>query len=252
MREINELRDGLIRSERLAATGQAVAALSHSLKNILEGLRGGAYVYKRGIRLQDPSVRKEAWEMVERNIDRISSLVADLLNFSHARELELRVVNPNELVSDVVATLRSKADANGKELSCGLDPAAVSWPLDDHSMHQCLTNLVSNALDAIEEVEGGWVRVSTAVCEGPELRVRVADNGPGVPLALVDKLFSNMLSTKGSKGTGLGLLVAHKIAKEHGGTVELDRSVDVGAVFDVRLPWRELDVRALPGSGAPE
>jgi len=235
MREISALREELVRSERLAATGQTVASISHSIKNILEGLRGGAYIYNRGVRVEDPSARREGWEMVERNIDHISELVADLLNYARDRRPELRPMDPNELIEDVLRAMESKADAVGTVLEHQLDPGAVPSDLDAHAMHQCLTNLVNNAIDATAAKEGGRVLVSTRV-DGETLELRVRDNGPGVAPHLVETLFSSMITTKGSKGSGLGLLVVHKIATEHGGSIELEHTSGKGTTFLIRVP----------------
>jgi len=238
LREIKKLREELIQKERLAATGQTVASISHSVKNILEGLRGGAYTYNRGVRVEDPTIRREGWAMVEKNIDLISALVADLLNFARERKPDLEPIDPNELMVDVVATLRAKAGAQGTSLEAHPNNSVSSWMLDAHAMHQCLMNLVTNALDATAVIDGGWVRVSTHVTGGDQLEFRVQDNGPGVAPNLTDTLFSSMVSTKGSKGTGLGLLVVHKIVTEHGGTVIVDMEICPGATFRVFVPRR--------------
>lgn len=250
LRELKELKEELIRSERLAATGQTVASISHSVKNILEGLRGGAYVYQRGVRTEDSQIRGEGWAMVERNIDHISSLVADLLNFARDRRPDLEPLDPNDLVSDVLQTLRPKAAALATSLETDLAPEAAPWSLDAHAMHQCLMNLVTNALDATAAVDEAWVRVSTQVTPDDELEIRVQDNGPGIAPNLGDELFSSMVTTKGSKGTGLGLLVVHKIVAEHGGIVEVDEDHAPGATFAVRLPRgpHELPIESRPAA----
>jgi PAS domain S-box-containing protein len=239
MREIKKLRLELVHSERLAATGQTVASISHGVKNILDGLRGGAYVYKRGLRIEDPEVRAQGWEMVERNIDHISELVADLLNFAKERVPEREACDPSVLVQDVLFTLQPKADARGTALEMDLDPAANPSQLDAHSMMQLLANLVSNALDATRDVEGGRVRVRTAVTEDDQLEIVVEDNGPGIAPEVRDELFSSLVSTKGSKGTGLGLMVVEKIVSEHDGTVEFLADHPVGAAFRVRIPRQD-------------
>jgi PAS domain S-box-containing protein len=235
MREITGLREELVRSERLAATGQTVASISHSIKNILEGLRGGAYIYNRGVRVEDPSARREGWEMVERNIDHISELVADLLNYARDRQPERQPMDPNELIEDVLRAMAGKAEAVGTVLESQPDPDAVPSELDAHSMHQCLTNLVNNAIDATSARDGGRVVASTRV-SGGTLEIRVRDNGPGVAPHLVETLFSSMITTKGSKGSGLGLLVVRKIAAEHGGSVELEHTSGKGTTFCVTVP----------------
>ncbi len=236
LREIKKLREELIQKERLAATGQTVASISHSVKNILDGLRGGAHIYNRGARIEDPAVRKEGWTMVQKNIDHISALVADLLNYAQDRKPDLESIDPNELIADVVATLQAKAEAQGTIVEVHPDEAVSHWMVDSHSMHQLLMNLVTNALDATAGIAGGWVRVSTHLTQGDQLEIRVRDNGAGIAPTLVDNLFFSMVSTKGSKGTGLGLLVVYKIASEHGGTVTVDTEMGPGATFRVFIP----------------
>ena len=252
LREINKLREELIRQERLAATGQTVASISHSVKNILEGLRGGAYIYRRGARVEDPAVRMHGWLMVERNIERISSLVADLLNYARERKPDFVAIDPNQLVSDVLETQRPKAEAQGTALETQFDSAVSSWLLDPHAMHQCLTNLVTNALDATAGIDGAWVRVSTHLTAEDQLEIRIQDSGPGIAPNLLDTLFTSMISTKGSKGTGLGLLVVNKIVMEHGGKVTAEAGMAPGATFRVFLPRRagEAEVPSLGGQVA--
>ena len=116
------------------------------------------------------------------------------------------------------------------------DSAAAPWLLDAHGMHQCLMNLVRNALDATAASGDGWVRASTRVTDEDELELRIQDSGDGIDATIGDDLFSSMVSTKGSKGTGLGLLVVHKIVSEHAGKVTLDSRSAPGATFRIVLP----------------
>ncbi len=236
MREIKQLREDLVRSERLAATGQTVASISHSIKNILDGLRGGVYVYKRGVRIGDEATRDDGWVMVERNVDIISALVIDLLNYARDREPDLAPCDPNDLIADVVRAMGPRAEQLGVDLQSELNPLVHEAHLDAHAVHQCLVNLVTNALDAASEADPGWVQVGTGVGDAGELVFDVSDNGPGVPPRLRDGLFTAMVSSKGSKGTGLGLLVVHKVVSEHGGTVAYLPDRSPGATFRITLP----------------
>ncbi len=236
LREVKKLRLELVRTERLAAVGQTVSSISHSIKNILDGLRGGAYVYKRGLRKGDGSITSEGWEMVERNIDRISSLVADLLNFAKEREPDLAPEDPNRIVTDVVELLAAKARASGVLVDVDLDDSVVPWLLDEHGIHQCLTNLITNAIDAFESRDSGHVLVTTRVMGTDTLCITVRDDGPGIPRELMSQVFSGMVSTKGSRGTGLGLLVVHKVVAEHGGQISVEETPGGGATFVIMLP----------------
>ena len=236
MRDIKALREELVGSARMAATGQTVASISHSIKNILEGLRGGAYIYNRGRRLEDVDIRAEGWEMVERNIHVISSLVADLLNYAKDRVPELAHHDPGELVADVEMTMRVKAEKGGVDVITRLDRAANPTRFDYHTMHQCLTNLVSNAIDATAGIDDAQVVISTQATDDDQLEIQVRDNGPGIAPEVVDKMFTAMISTKASRGTGLGLLVVHKVVAEHGGTVEVVPTRERGTIFSIKLP----------------
>ena len=236
MREINQLREDLVRSGRLAATGQTVASISHSIKNILDGLRGGVYVYKRGARVGEDEIRDEGWSMVERNVDLISTLVADLLNFAKDRKPDLRPCDPNDLANDVVRTMEPRAQQLGVELQLDLNPLVHNARLDSHAIHQCLTNLVSNGLDAAATVENGWVALATGLDDEGAVTFEVKDNGPGVSPRICEGLFSSMVSSKGSKGTGLGLLVVQKVVSEHGGDVSYLADAAPGATFRIVLP----------------
>jgi PAS domain S-box-containing protein len=108
MREVKRLRQELVQSERLAATGQAVASISHSIKNILDGLVGGAHVYKMGKRIKDEKKIQKGWRMVEKNIDLISELVSNLLNYAKERKPIFHKCDPRNIVEDVIITMESK------------------------------------------------------------------------------------------------------------------------------------------------
>ncbi|MFH2000926.1 MAG: ATP-binding protein, partial [Planctomycetota bacterium] len=235
MREINHLREGLIRSERLAATGQTVAGISHSIRNILDGLRGGIYIYNRGKNKGDTQQVDRGWQMVERNIAYISELVNDLLNFSKDRELRMEPCDPQDLLAHVMETVNRKASE--KEIRVTHEISAIDNEImvDPHAMHQCLTNLLSNAIDAIPHGRNGEVSLTLNNHED-HLRISVTDNGIGMKPEVRRKVLQGMFSTKGSKGTGLGVLVAQKIALEHGGDLLVESTEGRGSTFTVRIP----------------
>ena len=106
----------MVQAERLAAVGQTIATLSHHIKNILQGIRGGSYLIEMGLKDHDDEVMRKGWKIVERNQNRISALVMDMLTFSKEREPELVVANLNEVVSDVIELMRVRADEVHVEL----------------------------------------------------------------------------------------------------------------------------------------
>lgn len=240
LREIKKLQRELIKSERLAATGETVAGLAHGIKNILGGLKGGVYVVENALKKKDMHGLRNGWDMVKRNIDRISGLVMDLLNYSKEREPEYEKCSPNAIAEEVCILMDAKAKESGIKIVRDFDPNIVDVTIDPKGIHHCLLNLVSNAIDAFEfdEDEGKeyMVRVTTKR-EGDEaLILQVSDNGCGMDDTVRKQIFTSLSSTKGSKGTGLGLLVTQKTVHEHGGTIKVESEPGKGSTFAIRLP----------------
>ena len=261
----------MVQSERLAVMGQTIATLSHHIKNILQGIRGGSYLIEAGLQRNDTEAVRRGWAMVDRNQERISSLVMDMLTFSKEREPEKIESDLNELVTDIAELMKARAD----EMQVTLDvkplddlPAAM---FDPEAMHRALLNIVTNAIDASaqrmrEENEDaslaglndddsvnqqsdaetskpsvhGRVTIETGFSKSDGWSIRVTDNGFGVSAEDRERIFSLFESSKGARGTGLGLPVSDKILREHGGRIEIeDADPPPGACFVLRLPPAE-------------
>lgn len=233
-REVHRLREELIRSERLAATGQAAASISHSLRNILDGAGGGLYVFKHGRRVGDQNKMDTGLGMIERNVDIISRLVKDLLNFAKARTPEYEEVSPRALVDEVLRDV-GPGETDRIELVADVAEGAGPVSLDPHAFRQCLGNLVRNAVEAIPAGQRGTVRVGFETTED-RVVFTVSDDGVGMSPETVEKVRGGMYSTKGSKGTGLGLLVIQKIVGEHRGHLTIRSEEGQGSTFRIDLP----------------
>jgi histidine kinase len=234
--ELRQIEREKIAAERLAAVGQTVAGLAHGIKNILTGLEGGVYFMDTGLKrgLQDRVDR--GWSMLQRNIDRISTLTRNLLSFSKGRELKASVVDPARLLRDVVELFVEAARQDGIEVRAEAE-AVLPASLDEEGIHDCLSNLVSNALDACQLSEDSdrhvFVRCRD---EGDELVFEVEDDGCGMDREVQKLAFTNFFTTKGSGGTGLGLLLTRKITQEHGGRIEFDSVSGRGTNFRLTFP----------------
>ncbi len=240
LRELKRLEVELLRSERLAAIGQTVAGLAHYIKNILNGLKGGSYVVNVGFKKNNTNKLKQGWQMIEKNIGRISELVMDLLTYSKEHEPEYQDCFPNEIVKDVCDLMQAKADENDIAIRRDLDQAIGEVSMDPETIHRVLLNLVSNAIDACLFDDRGkkkWeVLVKTAREDDSMIRFEVKDNGCGMSNEVKAKLFSSFFSTKMGRGTGLGLLVTRKLIEEHGGRIDVSSKPNEGSFFVVRLP----------------
>jgi signal transduction histidine kinase len=116
-----------------------------------------------------------------------------------------------------------------------LDPKLPKIQADAQGIHRCLLNLLTNAIDALDE-DGGEVKISTQSQGENEVLITVEDNGAGMPEKIRQRIFDVFFSTKGSQGTGLGLAVTKKIIDEHGGKIEAQSTPDQGSKFTIKLP----------------
>ena len=238
---IKHLEEKIIEAERLGAVGQTVAGLAHSIKNILMGLEGGKYIVSLGLQKNDKAMISQGWDMLERNFEKTTSLVKDFLSFSKGRLPELKMINPEKLVFEIVDLYKDIAAQSGINLRSEINDNIKPAPLDPAGIHTCLTNLVSNAIDAclISKQKGNEVVIKLS--EGRDnLIFEVTDNGSGIDYEIKKKIFTTFFTTKGGGGTGLGLLTTRKIVQEHGGKILVDSQKGKGARFKMIFPRKRL------------
>jgi len=239
--ELKKLEKEIIEAERLAAVGQTVAGLAHSIKNILMGLRGGMFIVSQGLGKDDKDLVSEGWEMLERNFEKTTSLVKDFLSFSKGRVPSVEMVNPNDLVMEIIDLYKDIAGELYIKLNYQLDGEMISMPLDSQGIHTCLTNLVSNAIDACQMSENRDSAVTiTSKYEKGVLKFEVGDNGSGMDYDVKQKVFTTFFTTKAGKGTGLGLLTTRKIVQEHGGRITVSSRKGKGTTFKMSFPRKRL------------
>jgi len=248
LRARKQLEKEKLDAERLAAVGQTVAGLAHGVKNLITGLEGGMYMLNTGLKKGNSQRIKQGWEMLDRNIARISVFVKDFLSFSKGRRITVAPTDPPGIATEVVELYATRAQELGIELTHEAPHPVPSAPLDREGLHECLTNLVGNAIDACQmsEGEGGThVRVRTFEHDGAVV-FEVEDDGCGMDYEVKRKVFTTFFTTKGLGGTGLGLLTTRKIVQEHGGRIELESEHGEGTTFRIVLPRDRLP--ALPDS----
>ena len=232
----------MLQAERLAAMGQTIATLSHHIKNILQGIRGGSYLIEEGLKTADNDVVRRGWRIVEKNQERISNLVMDMLTFSKDREPELVDADLNETITDVIDLLRTRAAEAKVQLTWQPRTDLPEFPFDAELLHRAVLNIIGNAIDACEKRDQAEVAVSIEWSPGDaRVRIVVADNGEGIAPEDIKRIFSVFESKKGSRGTGLGLPVSQKVMREHGGDIRVESTIGQGSKFFLELPAHPLD-----------
>lgn len=230
-----KLHQAAVQSERLAAAGETVAFLSHHIKNILQALGAGIDVVEMGLQADDVAKAKFAWPIVQRNLERINRLILNMLAFSKAREPMLENINVNHVLRECTELVNHHADELQVALLTDLDDLPPI-PADTAGLNQAFLNLITNSLDAVEPKTGVVTVSSKYDSMHRNVIVKIIDNGSGIPANQLDRIFTPFYSSKGQKGTGLGLAVAKKVIEEHQGTIEVESSGSEGTTFTISLP----------------
>ena len=228
------LYEQAVQRERLAAVGETVAVLSHHTKNLLQALVAGIDVVEMGLKNDDLAKAKKHWPIVQRNLTRINDLILNMLTFSKNREPLLDETQANDVLRECIELISQAADERGVAVLADLDECP-DIPADAAGLHQAFMNLLGNALDAV--ADGGAITVSSHYDSmNRNVIVRVTDNGSGISPEQVQQIWEPFWSSKGHRGTGLGLAVTKKIIDEHQGQIEVQSRVGEGTTFTVLLP----------------
>lgn len=240
--ETKLLEQQKVETERLAAVGETVAGLAHGIKNVLMGLEGGLYVFQSGLQKEDNKRMLAGWQILEEEIGRITSFVKEFLDFSRGKIPMVQLIDPNRIAMDVIELFKDKAAMAGIELVACFQEQISRAAMDGQGIHTCITNLVSNALDACEISDKPGRRVTVTTRDNGNILVfEVADNGTGMDYEVKKNIFTSFFSTKGSdRGTGLGLLTTRKIVQQHGGTVSFESTEGIGSLFRIEFPRNRL------------
>jgi len=242
LRAIKQLEEEKLGAERLAAVGQTVSGLAHGIKNIITGLEGGLYVMQTGLRKSDVDKIGKGISMLDSNIHRISHFIKEFLNFARGRVPQVAEVNPNDIAREVFELYCDAAKKVGIELNLDLDEAMPLSPMNREGLHACISNLVSNAIDACQMSDKEKKKVSIrSSLVNDDIVFEVIDNGIGIDYEIKNKVFTSFFSTKGShEGTGLGLLLTKKAVQEHGGYVKFESQPGKGSTFRLEFPRNRL------------
>jgi signal transduction histidine kinase len=228
--------------------GQTIATLSHHIKNIVQGLKGGGYLVDEGLKRDDLSTVSKGWRICLKNQERIETLVMDMLTMSKDRTPIRQAIDLRDLIEDVIELENQRASEAGVNLVWSRPSEEDILQLDGEALHRAILNLVGNAIDACKEKEQGTVNIALTMSK-ESARILISDNGTGIAKSDLERIFSMFESNKGSRGTGLGLPVSLKIAQEHGGTIKVESEIGVGTTFVIELPRKE---NSLPSTDNPK
>lgn len=229
-----------IEAEKLAAVAVSLSGIAHYIKNLLMAMRGGEYIIDAGIKRGNVEHIQKGWNVTRRQARKIGELVETMLHYHRDRPLEPAPVEVNALILDILTSLEDRALQLGVELVPDLDLRLDRAELDHDAFHDILINLIDNAMEAVPAGRKGWVKVQTRLLpEEQKFRIAIYDNGAGIREEDQPKVFNLFYSTKGHRGTGIGLAATRKLILEHGGTIDFITCINEGTEFFMVLPLRQ-------------
>ena len=243
--EVRLLEEKARRSDRLTALGELAAGVAHEMRNPLTTIRG--YLQILPDNKDDEEFIQEFSENLIREIDRLTRLTDDLLDMAKPISPERKTEQLSKLVEEIAAFLSEKFSLYNVQLSIEQDDVGTPVLIDADRMKQVFINLFVNAIESIDGVDAksdGRIAIRffqrmEKLSSDEELKAyavaEIADNGPGIPEHIQERLFDPFFTTKDS-GTGLGLALSNRIVEEHGGFLRINKSSYKGTAFWVMLP----------------
>jgi signal transduction histidine kinase len=233
-RDLREAQEQIIQGEKLAAIGEMSASIAHELKNPLVSI--GGFARRLSKRLTPGTDERFYAETIARETLRMEKMLQDILSFSRKSSINYHDCDLNELVEDALVIVAGAIDGVGISVKKAIRLEEGHFRGDCQQLKQVLINLLLNAVEAMKR--GGELSVSTKglIHQGKQaVSVVIGDTGGGIPLEALSNIFNPFFTTK-EEGTGLGLPIAHRIVTNHGGKIEVNNRVGVGAEFTVVLP----------------
>jgi signal transduction histidine kinase len=227
---IRELHKHLLRSERLAALGELSSQVAHEIRNPLTAIGGFARSIERKMDHDDPD--REHVEIIIKETDRLERILTEQLAFAKLSPPEFTAGDINQVIKESISLLSERIAAKDARLEISLQSDIENVRIDPDKMKQVLINLIQNAADNLSQ--GGRLTVSSRA-KDRTAEVRVANDGPPIPEAMLERIFVPFATTK-SGGSGLGLPIAYEIIYEHGGTIDVKSESGQDTVFLITLP----------------
>ena len=233
--ELVELQDRVRKADRMSALGSMATKVAHEIRNPLGSVKGLGQLVLESV--EEESQTHQYMQRIVREVDRLSSIVDELLNYSQRRPLTLESADLNEVVREGLEMARFKEGDQSPTLLQELDLSLPPVRMDRNRFLQAVLNILVNAIQAVEP-KRGVVTISTypeETARGGQIILDISDNGPGIPADVQDHIFDPFFTTK-EGGSGLGLSIAHTIVREHEGVLELNSKLGQGTTFRIILP----------------
>jgi PAS domain S-box-containing protein len=224
--------------DQLASLGLMIGSVSHGIKGLLTGLDGGMYLLDSGFKKENGEQIREGWDIVRFMVGRIRDMVLDILYYAKEKDLKWETVDLLGFAEEVLNTVGPKIKDHNITLSHRFDPAIGRFEVDAGVVRSALANIIENAVEACRSDRSGRpheIRFEVTRDAG-YIYFTVSDNGIGMDEATRANVFTPFFSSKGERGTGLGLFISNRILSQHGGGISLESEPDTGSRFRIKIP----------------
>lgn len=230
--EIRRLQD------HLTSLGFMLGSMSHGVKGMLTALDGGIYRLESGLRKKDDERVNEATKVLKNVVGRVKKMVLDILYYAKSREIDVEEVQAGHFLSDTAALVVPKAAAANVQYNIDIPEDFGTIEVDTSSMSASLVNFLENAVDACDTpIAGKKYEISiSARDENGRVVIIITDNGSGMDQETREKIFTLFFSSKGKKGTGIGLFISNQTIEQHGGNIKVTSQPEKGTTFTITLP----------------
>jgi len=228
--ELEQAQTQLIRTEKLASIGQLAAGVAHEINNPLGTILIYSHLIQKTLEVDDP--RREDIALVISEANRAKEIVQGLLSFAREKKLRASEVNVNDILDEVLSLVVNQSLFHNIKIKKIFDQDLQAIVADETQLKQVFLNIILNAAQAMEG--NGKLTISTAF-DKKQLKIKVADTGPGIPPEVMGHLFDPFFTTK-EKGTGLGLAISYGIVERHQGKIDVETELGKGTTFIITLP----------------
>lgn len=235
----SRLQQEAVQNERMAAMGLTITNIAHNIKNLQHINRGVEELMSMYVSdIADEKLQK-TWQLLSKYLEQINNLSANMLDFTRVNPVKLELIDVSSIVLDYRDFFQENLTGKGNKLVMDIDPNLTKWMMDESGLKRALLNLVINANDAVKEKDNGIITISTFIDAQNHLNIGVSDNGCGIEPDRINDVFQLFFTTKGTKGTGLGLPMVQRFVERLGGTITVESKVAEGSTFNLNIPWIE-------------
>jgi len=247
LKEYTESLETLVREKtelqsHLSSLGLMIGSISHGIKGLLTGLDGGMYLLDSGFAKENRDQVKEGWDAVKLTVERIRKMVMDILFYAKERDLRLERIDIRNFFEQIAKEIESKLKSQKIKFVNDFGANLGEFEVDVTYVHSALLNIIENATDAClrDKTKKSHKIIFGARKHEEKIIFEITDNGIGMDSETQDKIFTPFFSSKGTKGTGLGLFIANTIIEQHGGEINVKSNVGQGTLFQIEIPKKRI------------